>query len=112
MKRVLSVLALAAVIALAITVVSTASQRPGKSAGKSAHSASMTTAGSAADCPPGSCDDPSQCPGMSKSSGATASHADMSSGSCPASAASGCPSQCAPEAKGASNAVAVAEGGH
>lgn len=104
MKRVLSVLALVAVIAIAIAVVSTASQRPGKTA----HAASMTTAGSSADCPPGSCADPSQCPAMSKTSGATATHADMNSGACPVSDASGCPSQCAPT-KGASTAVAVAE---
>ncbi len=115
MKRILSVLFLAAVVALAITVVSTASQNPGKTAARTASAASN------ADCPPGCppehCDGAGQCPAMSGQASTTV-HADMSGATCPYSGSSGtgasdakdCPSECKPS--GAATTVALAQGKH
>lgn len=115
MKRILSVLFLAAVVALAITVVSTASQNPGKT---SARTASAAPHASNADCPPGCppehCDGAGSCPAMSGQASTTV-HADMSGATCPysgagASEAKECPSECKPS--GAATTVAMAEGKH
>lgn len=118
MKRILSVLFLAAVVALAITVVSTASQNPGKSSARTASAASST---SNADCPPGCppehCDGAGQCPAMTGQASTTV-HADMSGATCPysgscgsgASDAKDCPSECKPS--GAATTVAFVQGEH
>lgn len=115
MKRILSVLFLAAVVALAITVVSTASQNPGKT---SARTASATPHAANADCPPGCppehCDGAGSCPAMSGQASTTV-HADMGGATCPysgagASEAKPCPSECKPS--GAATTVAMAEGKH
>ena len=119
MKRILSVLFLAAVVALAITVVSTASQNPGKTSARTASAAPHATN---ADCPPGcppeNCDGAGQCPAMSGTPGSNAAHADMGGATCPYSGSgangpngtNGCPSECKPS--GAATTVAMAEGKH
>ncbi|MBI5168303.1 MAG: hypothetical protein HZA61_02325 [Candidatus Eisenbacteria bacterium] len=115
MKRILSVLFLAAVVALAITVVSTASQNPGKTTARTAAASHASNADCPPGCPPEHCDGAGQCPAMSGKASTTV-HADMSGATCPYSGSgagtgeTGCPSECKPS--GAATTVAMAEGKH